>query len=97
MDAIVIGPKEFKLLPPRPGLCAVCAFDHAEHLAHNIQSLFYEARFRQQYGRAPTWADACAHLSDEDRLRWQLAMQGKTEWTEPTEGEPIAEPYAMAM
>lgn len=97
MKAIVVGPKEFKILPVKPGLCAVCGFKHGETLAHNVQSLFYEVRFRQAWGRAPTWADACAHLNDRDRDAWMTGMGlHGVGWTEPDEGEPIAEPYEVA-
>ncbi len=95
MDFVVNS--KFKMLPARPGTCAMCATAHAEGLAHNATSLFYQVRFRAKWGRDPTWADACAHLSDNLKRAWRTAMRGtEAEWTEPVEGEPIAEPYAIA-
>lgn len=96
MDVNVMKTKDFKLPPARPGLCAVCDYDHAEDMAHHLHNFFYETRFRKQYGRAPTWADACAHLSDKHRWAWRTMMEGLGEWAEPSEGTPIAEPYVMA-
>ncbi len=51
-----------------------------------------------KYKRDPTWADAAAHLSDEHRELWKIALQELGhEFTEPPEGvEPIAEPYAIS-
>lgn len=92
----VVETKTFMMMPAKPGLCEVCAFDHAEHLAHNIQSMAYQVGFKLRWGRFPTWADACAHLTVSQREAWRTAMEGKAEWTEPIEGEPIAEPYAKA-
>ena len=92
----VVENKKFMMMPAKPGLCSVCAFDHAEDLAHNIQSLTYQVGFKLRWDRSPTWADACAHLTAPQRKAWRAAMEGKTEWTEPAEGEPIAEPYALA-
>ena len=92
----VVENKTFMVMRAKPGLCEVCAFDHAANLAHNIQSMAYQVRFKLRWGRDPTWADACAHLTVRQREAWRTAMKGKTEWTEPNEGEPIAEPYAMA-
>jgi len=88
--------QSFKLLPARPGACAICARDHSEYLPHDATSIFYMVRFRMKWKRDPTWADACAHLTDDERAEWKVAMklQG-VPWSEPT-GDPIREPYCKA-
>ena len=87
--------RSFKMMPAKPGTCAFCATKHDENLPHNLQSLFYGTRFKLKYGRDPTWADACAHLTDDQREQWKAAMRKiGVEWTEPQESEPISEPYA---
>ena len=92
----VVVNKKFKMMPARPGTCAFCARDHESHLAHDVHSLFYQTRFYLKWGRYPTWADACAHLAADDAHRWQVSLAAVgQEWTDPKEGEPIAEPYAM--
>lgn len=53
-----------RLLPPKPGTCAVCAYDHAPRNPHNAQSMYYQYRFYGGRGRWPTWADAVRALSD---------------------------------
>lgn len=88
--------RSYKVLPARPGTCAVCATDHNPNHAHNLQSVFYGVRFKLKWGRYPTWEDACAHLSAEQRDEWKAAMADVGyEWTEPV-GEPIAEPYTVS-
>ena len=87
--------KAFKMLPARPGCCSVCASNHPAHHAHNLHSLAYGVHFRLRWGRDPTWADACAHLTDDERDNWRDAMMTVgQEWTEP-DGDPIREPYAV--
>ena len=89
---------QLRLLPATPGTCAVCAVDHEEHLAHSLTSLFYGVRFKLKYGRDPTWADACAHLSEEQREMWKASMSDVgAAWSEPPDGvEPVADPYAVS-
>lgn len=41
------------LMPPRAGLCAVCAHDHAADAPHNAQSLYWGVAFKADTGRAP--------------------------------------------
>lgn len=73
----VVENKEFMMMPARPGLCTVCAFDHASDLAHNLQSLAYQVGFKLRWERDPTWADACAHLTVPQREAWRIAMKGR--------------------
>lgn len=87
-----------KILPARPGSCATCATDHPADLPHNVQSLFYQTRFALKWGRAATWADACAHLSAANVEAWRAAMAtvSSAAWSDPPDGaEPIREPYAV--
>ena len=83
-------------LPARSGTCAMCATKHNPSHAHNLQSVFYCMRFKAKWGRDPTWADACAHLTEDERRDWKAAMrETSAEWTEPPDGsESIREPYA---
>lgn len=65
------------LMPPRPGVCQVCASDHEDHLPHNAQSLYYQVAFQMQNGRYPNWLDAMAHCSDEMQALWTEALTAK--------------------
>jgi hypothetical protein len=80
------------LLPPKEGTCPICAVAHAPELPHNAQSLYYQYRFYGVRGRWPTWADACAHCTPEMRASWRARLEEMGRWTEPEEGEPIADP-----
>jgi hypothetical protein len=80
---------KFKMMPPRPDACQVCATKHDPRLPHNAQSMYYQYAFFAAVGRWPTWADACAHCDDAMRTAWRggLEQQG-AKWTEPPEGWP---------
>lgn len=80
------------LLPPPPGTCPICAVAHDPLTAHNAQSLYYQYRFYGIRGRWPTWADAVAHCAPELRDAWRAKLEEWGVWSEPTEGEPIADP-----
>lgn len=90
--------RSMKILPAASGTCCMCATAHGEYEPHNYWSLFYGMRFKLEYGRDVTHADAIAHLSGGSSVRYcykdVLAVAGRP-WTEPPEGvEPIAEHYA---
>jgi hypothetical protein len=85
------------LLPPRPGTCPVCAVTHAPEAPHDCQSLYYQYRFYGLRGRWPTWADAVAHCDPLVRRRWQQELRKLNRWTEPEDGEPIADPLAESI
>lgn len=70
--------KTFTLLPPAKGLCPACATRHAEVDPHNQQSLFWQMKFYQDNGRAPTWNDAMAHCTPQMKAAWraELAKMG---------------------
>lgn len=83
------------LLPPTPGTCPICATAHASCDPHNAQSLYYQYRFLQAHGRWPTWADAVAHCATDLRQLWKTALLERgARWTEPDDGQPIADPPA---
>lgn len=58
------------IMPPRRGLCQICATKHDAGAPHNAQSLYYRLTFAQQYGRSPNWIDAMEHCSDAMRAAW---------------------------
>lgn len=82
------------LLPPKEGTCPVCAWDHPDHQPHNIESMYYQYRFYGVRGRWPTWADAMAHCSEEVKEVWRMVLERDGMWSEPEDGEPIADPPA---
>lgn len=79
------------LLPAKEGTCPICATEHEPEMPHNQQSLFYQYRFYGIRGRWPTWADAVAHC-DEMKDHWETALRDRGVWSEPADGEPIADP-----
>ena len=80
------------LLPPAEGTCPICAVEHNAELPHNAQSLYYQYRFYGIRGRWPTWADAIAHCSAETRQLWEQELRRLNAWSQPEDGEPIADP-----
>lgn len=67
------------LLPPKAGLCQVCATTHGEPEPHNAQSLYYQMAWAMEHdGEAPTWHDAMAHCADAVKRVWRngLASMG---------------------
>lgn len=78
------------LLPPKPGVCPVCAVGHGGARPHNGQSLYYQYWFYFKHGRWPTWADAIAHCEPELQRLWRQALEQEGVWTEPEDGVPIA-------
>ena len=62
------------ILPPKPGVCPICAVDHEPDQPHNRDSLYYQMKFRQQHGRFPTWADAMAHCDEHVKQLWIAAL-----------------------
>jgi hypothetical protein len=64
------------LLPPRAGLCQVCASDHEPELPHNAQSLYYQVS-RQMQGLPCSWLTAMEHCAPEMQALWTTALQEK--------------------
>jgi hypothetical protein len=89
--------KQFHMLPPGPGKCAVCALVHEADEIHDQRSLFYQMQFHGRFGRWPTWEDAAAHLSPENKAVWQECLRRLgIEWTRPPEGvEVIDQPFRL--
>lgn len=80
------------LLPPKPGVCSVCAVDHQDGEAHSAESVYYHYWFYAKHNRWPTWADAIAHCTPQVRQLWQQELEQRGAWTEPDDGVSIAEP-----
>ncbi len=76
-------PNAVTLLPPKPGVCQVCAVDHAMDQPHNAQSLYYQYHFYAERGRWPTWADAIAHCTPETKAAWEAELRKCGAWSEP--------------
>lgn len=66
----------FQLVGTTPrGTCPECATAHDPELPHNRQSLTYQYKFYDRYGRWPTWLDAMAHCPDEIKQLWADALR----------------------
>jgi len=59
-----------QFLPPKLGLCQICATDHKPENPHNKDSLYYQMTFRNEHGRSPTWEDAMSHCSEKVKSLW---------------------------
>lgn len=70
MNVKEFGIEHVTILPPRKGVCQVCAAEHDPAMPHNRDSLYYQMRFQQVHGRFPTWGDAMAHCSEHVRAVW---------------------------
>lgn len=60
-----------------PGTCPECAVVHDPMLPHNRDSLCYQYKFYDKYGRWPTWADAMEHCPQEIKDAWTQALTEK--------------------
>ena len=80
MNVKEFGIEHVTILPPRKGVCQVCAAEHDPAMPHNRDSLYYQMRFYQEKGRFPTWADAMAHCdqSTQTVLTALLLQHGAT-------------------
>ncbi|HIV19452.1 MAG TPA: hypothetical protein IAC82_09155 [Candidatus Merdivicinus intestinigallinarum] len=58
-----------------PGTCPMCAVKHDPQMPHNRDSLTYQYKFFDEYGRWPTWADAMAHCSAEVQKIWREELE----------------------
>lgn len=59
----------------RKGTCLMCGVAHAPEMPHNQQSLTYQYKFYDQYGRFPSWADAMAHCPEEVKAYWKKELE----------------------
>lgn len=57
------------------GTCPECAVKHPPDQPHNRDSLRYQYKFYDQYGRWPTWNDAMAHCTPRVKARWKAALE----------------------
>jgi hypothetical protein len=81
----------WRVLPPKPDKCQICAVKHTPQQPHNAQSLYYQMLFHGMVGRMPTWADALAHCPDEVKELWERELRQRGHWSEPPAGEaPVA-------
>lgn len=63
-----LGP--WDLMPAPKGTCPECAVSHSAEQPHNQQSMFYQYKFYNEYGRFPTWKDAMDHCPEEIKNHW---------------------------
>jgi hypothetical protein len=77
----------WNVMPPPADRCQICAAKHDPEQPHNAQSIYYQVTFNGMLGRAPTWADAIAHCSDDLRRKWEEALRARGAWSEPPQGE----------
>ena len=70
------GMTMFKNTPP--GTCPMCAVKHDPEQPHNRDSLAYQYKFYDEFGRWPTWADAMAHCPEDIKRYWteELGKRG---------------------
>jgi|GEM_PF-3865172 len=59
--------------------------------------MYYQYHFLGVRGRWPTWADAVAHCTAEMKAHWEHELRARGKWTEPEDGEPIADPPAESI
>ncbi|HWQ74505.1 MAG TPA: hypothetical protein VN441_04255 [Syntrophomonas sp.] len=66
----------FKLVGQTPpGTCPECATKHDPDMPHNQQSLTYQYKFYDRYGRWASWADAMKHCTSEVKKTWTQALR----------------------
>lgn len=51
-------PDKIHVLPPRPGVCRICATRHHPGEPHDHRSLYYMVMFYRKHKRFPTPEDA---------------------------------------
>lgn len=78
MIADEMGSSRIRLLAPGTGKCPVCADKHGPYEPHNLNSLYYQARFFRKHRRNPTWEDAMNACSPLMKAYWRgmLAKKG---------------------
>jgi hypothetical protein len=90
----VVEAKSMKMLPPRKGVCQICAHDHPATFPHNWQTLYYQMQFKGRFGREATWADSIAHCDEQMQEHWRRLLKEGGHWSEPPEGvDPMPQEY----
>lgn len=62
------------LMPAKEGTCPDCATIHELDWPHNAQSMFYQYKFYNEYGRWPNWGDAMKHCDPKTKKFWKLEL-----------------------
>lgn len=57
------------------GTCPECAAKHGPNQPHNRDSLVYQYKFYDKYGRMPTWEDAMVHCPEDIRRLWKEVLE----------------------
>ena len=70
MDGRDYDPNMFGFMPPKPGACPVCAYNHGPNEPHFPGSAYYIMRFYRRHNRRPTWKDAMTHCPPEVQKQW---------------------------
>lgn len=69
--------EKIKVLPPRPGVCKMCAARHSADQPHERDSLYYQVKFYRRFRRFPTWEDAMNHCSEEAKSAFRKKLSGR--------------------
>lgn len=72
------GADKIKLLPPRPGVCRICAARHKAGEPHDRDSFYYQIHFYSSFGRFPTWEDAMRHCDEETKAAARAERERQT-------------------
>lgn len=67
--------KPFRMLPPAPDLCQICATKHDPTQPHNAQSFYFQYWFFDTNGRKATWADAMLHCDEKTKAPWLAGFE----------------------
>lgn len=78
--------EKIKVLPPRPGVCKLCAARHAADQPHERDSLYYQVKFYRRFRRFPTWEDAMNHCSEETKRAKRAELSAHTALNGPSSG-----------
>lgn len=67
----------WRLVPPAPDACQICAARHAPEQPHNPESLYWATKRALAGEPRPTWRDALAHVDEPLRRSWIAALKGR--------------------
>lgn len=63
------------MMPAKEGTCSECAVEHDPTHPHNAQSMFYQYKFFNEFGRWPDWKDAMKHCPKEIKAHWMEHLE----------------------